>query len=74
MNNKQDLDLHQLLSKDEAIDLLFGKEEISQSAHNCFDEFGNYFFPTDMVANTPNTAIGTAVGLAYINNLNVSIV
>lgn len=46
-----------------------GKEEIAHSERNCFDEFGNYVFPTDLVANTPNTVVGTSSGLSFINGI-----
>ena len=67
MNNKQELSLEQPIPKDTAIELLFGGKEKLQSDNKCFDEYGNYIFPTDMVANTPNTAVGTSVGLAFID-------
>lgn len=69
MNDKQDIDLKPAISKDKAIELLFSSEKTINSDPKCFDEFGNYVFPTDMVANTPNTAIGTSVGLAFIDGL-----
>lgn len=40
----------------------------SYSGHttpNYFDKFGNYVFPTDLVTNTPNIAIGTPSDFLY---------
>lgn len=69
MNNIQDIDLRTPLSIDEAIDLLLNKRKEIHFDNMCFDEFDNYIFPTDMIANTPNTAIGTSTGFAFIDDL-----
>lgn len=47
------------LSKDEAFRLLFDKSSDESDELQYMDEYGNYVFPTDLVANTPNTAMGT---------------
>ena len=66
MDNKQDLE--QQISKETAFELLFSTEDKKHSNQNCFDKYGNYVFPTDLVANTPNIATGTPSGL-YLNGL-----
>lgn len=69
MDNKQDLE--QPISKEKAFELLFNTEDKKLSNQNCFDKFGNYVFPTDLVANTPNTATGTSSGLSFLNGICV---
>ena len=69
MNDKQDIDVKQTITKDKAIELLFSNKKTINSDPKCFDEFGNYVFPTDMVVNTPNTAIGTSEGMSLIDGL-----
>lgn len=54
------------LSKDEAFRLLFENISDESDESQYMDEYGNYVFPTDLVANTPNTAIGTSNGLFSI--------
>ncbi len=54
------------LSKDEAFRLLFENIYDESDESQYMDEYGNYVFPTDLVANTPNTAIGTSNGLFSI--------
>lgn len=54
------------LSKDEAFRMLFDKSSDESDELQYMDEYGNYVFPTDLVANTPNTAIGTSNGLFAI--------
>lgn len=66
MDSKQDT--MQQLSKEEAIKLLFNMGYSNHNNQDCFDEFGNYIFPTDLVAITPNTASGTSSGLSFINS------
>ena len=46
------------LSKDEAFRLLFEDNSDNNFETQYIDEYGNYVFPTDLVADTPNTAIG----------------
>lgn len=50
-------------------EVLFNSENEISSTAKYFDEFGNYVFPTDIVANTPNIATGTPAGLTFIDNL-----
>ena len=69
MDNKQDLE--QPISKEKAFELLFNTEDTNRSNQNYFDKFGNYVFPTDLVANTPNTATGTSSGLSFLNGICV---
>lgn len=66
MDNKQELE--QPISKETAFELLFNTEDKNHSTQNCFDEYGNYVFPTDLFTNTPNIATGTPSGL-YLNGL-----
>ena len=66
MDNKQELE--QPISKETAFELLFNTEDKTHSNLNCFDKYGNYVFPTDLIANTPNIATGTPSGL-YLNGL-----
>ena len=47
------------ISKDEALRLLFDGNSDENIESQYMDEYGNYVFPTDLVANTPNTAMGT---------------
>lgn len=69
MDNKQDIE--QPISREKAFMLLFNTKETDRSNQNCFDKFGNYVFPTDMVVNTPNTATGTSSGLSFLNGICV---
>lgn len=66
MDNKQELE--QPISKETAFELLFSTEDKKSSNQNCFDKFGNYVFPTDLITDIPNIAIGTPSGL-YLNGL-----
>ena len=66
MDNKHDLE--QPISKETAFELLFNTEDKKCSNQNCFDKYGNYVFPTDLITDTPNIAIGTPSGL-YLNGL-----
>lgn len=62
-----------LISKDEAIQLLFHSESIeSYNESRCFDEYGNYFFPTDYVATSPNTAYGSSDGYELSELIQIS--
>ena len=54
------------ISKDEAMRLLFDGISNENTESQYMDEYGNYVFPTDLVANTPNTAVGTPNGLYAI--------
>lgn len=69
MDNKQELE--QPISKETAFGLLFNTEDKTHSNINCFDKYGNYVFPTDLIANTPNIATGTPSGLSFLNGLCV---
>lgn len=67
MNSKQEYGFTSPVTREEAFDLLFSKKEDSLSEQSYFDEYGNYVFPTDLVANTPNSATGTSSGFSIIN-------
>ena len=54
------------LSKEKALELLYNSEKQIIPNDSCFDKYGNYSFPTDLVVNTPNTAIGSPLGLSII--------
>ena len=45
------------ISKDEAIRLLFDGISDENTESQYMDEYGNYVFPTDLVANTPYIVI-----------------
>lgn len=47
------------ISKDEAVRLLFAGSPDENAEAQYMDECGNYVFPTDLVARTPNIAVGT---------------
>ena len=64
----------QLLGKDKAIQLLFyseSKESYNESRY--FDEYGNYFFPTDYVATSPNTAYGSSDGYELSELIQITV-
>ena len=46
------------LSKHEAMQLLFEGHDLNNHDESFMDNNGNYVFPTDLVVDTPNTAIG----------------
>ncbi len=66
MENKHDVDTKAKISREKALELLFKTDETHSSEISFFDEYGNYSFPTDLVVDTPNTAIGTPLGLSLI--------
>ena len=68
MGNKRDMDTKAEISKEKALELLYKTDETHFSENSFFDEYGNYSFPTDLVIDTPNTAIGTPLGLSLIGN------
>ena len=48
-------------SKQDAVNLLFDGDELGDNTElEYMDEYGNYVFPTDFVASTPNTASGSS--------------
>lgn len=59
------------ISKEDALELLYKTDSLESSNNRCFDEYGNYSYPTDMVVDTPNTAIGTPLGLSLIKQHNL---
>lgn len=63
MNNKTNL----AVTEEEAIKLLTssfsGNNEIK-----VFDNYGNYFFPTDITMNTPNDACGSLNTIIIFKN------
>lgn len=50
------------ITRNEAISLLYRDRTYTSSKKTdyYFDEFGNYFYPSDIVLDTPNIASGTA--------------
>lgn len=44
---------------------LYKSSETHSSKLSFFDEYGNYSFPTDLVIDTPNTAVGTPKPFNY---------
>ena len=48
------------ISREEAIKLLFHESNVVPNQSDVFDDYGNYCFPTDIVVEQPNLAIGTA--------------
>lgn len=69
MDKESNYEANALISKDKALEMLFVDEETKLSTLNCFDEYGNYLFPTDFVVDTPNTAVGTPLGFSVIREL-----
>ena len=69
MDKESNYEANALISKDKALEMLFVTEETKLSTFNCFDEYGNYLFPTDFVVDTPNTAVGTPLGFSVIREL-----
>ena len=53
------------LRKQAALERLFADSSHNRAREDCFDGFGNYRYPTDMIIDTPNIALGSAEGLAY---------
>ena len=63
-------------SRKESIMLLFNNDNeamnlTTQLAYNYMDEYGNYVFPTDIIAAEPNIAYGSADGFSFIPRLLV---
>ena len=69
MESKNKIDAKSGISHEKALEILYKLEETYSSEVSIFDEYGNFFFPTDLVIDTPNTAIGTPLGLSLIDNL-----
>lgn len=68
MNDSMYLDLEQPISKERAIELLYSNgDSFEQRSHNCFDEYGNYIYPTDLIVSTPNYATGISASPIPIN-------
>lgn len=57
------------ISTEAALKLLLESKEGILVSRNVFDEYGNYSFPTDWSIETPNTAIGTPLGLSAIGEI-----
>ena len=68
MENKRDMDTKVEISREKALELLYKSGETYSSELSFFDDYGNYSFPTDVVIDTPNTAVGTPLGLSLIGN------
>lgn len=60
------MDLTAPISKEQALKLLFSNKETIPAENRFFDEFGNYSFPTELVIDTPNTAVGTPSGFSLV--------
>lgn len=61
-----------LLSKDIVMDLLFKDDQnITPVRNDCFDMFGNYSYPTDMMIDTPNIAVGSSDGFQFLNLIDL---
>lgn len=48
------------ISQQEALNLLTKLQEFSEG-NKVFDEFGNYVFPTDIIVERPNVAVGSYI-------------
>lgn len=48
------------ISREEAIKLLLDESSVVPNQSGVFDDYGNYCFPTDIIVEQPNLAIGTA--------------
>ena len=56
------------LSEHDAVNLLFDNDGLDNNIdYEYIDEYGNYVFPTDFVANTPNTASGSSFSFTTIS-------
>ena len=60
------------LTKEEALILLFAEKSKKQVGQDCFDRFGNYAYPTDLVIDTPNIAFGSSDGYRFLNLLDLN--
>ena len=60
------------LTKEEALQLLFADKSKKQVGDDCFDSFGNYIFPTDLVLDAPNIAFGSSDGYRFLHLLDVN--
>ena len=58
------------LTQEEAMQLLFGgfdESTFGQGTTNVYtDQYGDYVYPTDLVASKPNTAYGSSGGFDYL--------
>ena len=56
-----------VISKADALKLLFKDSSIQEVKTDCFDRFGNYTYPTDFTVDKPNIAIGSSDGFQVLN-------
>ena len=56
-----------VISKADALKLLFEDSSIQEVKTDCFDRFGNYTYPTDFTVDKPNIAIGSSDGFQVLN-------
>ena len=56
-----------VISKEDALKLLFENTYDQESKTDCFDRFGNYTYPTDYSVDKPNIAIGSSEGLHLLS-------
>ena len=56
-----------VISKEDALKLLFENSYDQESETDCFDRFGNYTYPTDYSVDKPNIALGSSEGLHLLS-------
>ena len=56
-----------VISKEDALKLLFEDSSVQEVKTDCFDRFGNYTYPTDYSVDKPNIAIGSSEGLHLLS-------
>lgn len=60
-----------VISKADALKLLFEDSSIQEVKTDCFDRFGNYTYPTDFTVDKPNIAIGSSDGFQVLNLIDL---
>lgn len=70
MKKKDIIELDSSISNEEALKLLYSNDSVDSLKHQYMDEYGNYVYTTDLVANTPNTVSGTSLGLSFNSALS----
>lgn len=58
-----DFSKNDVKTREDAMNLLYNSHAPSDESryNNCFDDYGNYSYPSEIVLDSPNTACGTAI-------------
>ena len=64
MDKGIELELKKTEYLEDEFNFLYKYSNTMELNQHLFDEFGNYTYPTNFTADTPNTAIGTALGFS----------